>query len=327
MKRILFISSGFFSGILLVACQSGNPTQPALPQGKVKFESIAVAPKVAGRIEKLLVQEGMQVKKGDTLAILGVPEIAAKLEQAEGAITSASGQLDLAHHGATRDQLDQVAGQLDAAQAQLEFADQSFRRVENMYRDSLVPAQQYDEVRAKYNAAKAQVKALKARQQELVSGTRPETIRSAKGQLDRAIGARNEVLQADKERYLLAPADMSVESITLKEGELATPGYTLVNGYELNNTYFRFTIGENSINAYKTGDSFTIQVPNTSTSIRAKIVAVKQLPRYADNTSTSPNRQVGEGFYELKLVPLQPAEAKALYNNSTVLLERGPVQP
>src|SRR5690554_7426244 len=55
-------------------------------RGKVKFETISVSSKLGGRIAKLYVEEGQAVKKGDTLAYIDIPEVSAKLMQAEGAI-------------------------------------------------------------------------------------------------------------------------------------------------------------------------------------------------------------------------------------------------
>src|SRR5690554_2186541 len=52
-------------------------------RGKVKFETISVSSKLGGRIAKLYVEEGQAVKKGDTLAYIDIPEVSAKLMQAE----------------------------------------------------------------------------------------------------------------------------------------------------------------------------------------------------------------------------------------------------
>lgn len=308
--------------ILLASCGNNNESREIKREGKVKLEAINIAPKIAGKIESIRIQEGQQVRKGDTLAIIAVPEISAKLQQANGAVEAASGQLQLANNGATTNQLLQIESQLEAAQAQMEFAEKSYGRIQNMYLDSLVPAQQFDEVKSKYDMARAQVNTLHAKQKEVNSGTRKETIQSAEGQMMRAQGARNEVLQAEQERYIIAPADMLIETVNLKVGELATPGYTIVTGTTNDATYFRFTVGESKINAYSIGQELNVSVPNTNKMIASKIVAVKQMPRYADNTSTAPNRQVGEGFYELKIMPINPVEAIGLYNNSTVFISK-----
>jgi HlyD family secretion protein len=320
MKKQCFI---YFLGIaaVLTACRDKQATTDSTSnQGKVKQETVAVAPKLAGRILEIFVKEGQSVNAGDTLALLDIPELSSKLQQASGAIESAEGQLSLAVNGASAEQVQQVQGQIDAATAQLDFANESNRRMKNMFDDSLISAQQYDEVHSKYLAAKAQLAALQARKTEIVKGTRPETIQSARGQVERAVGAKNEVLQAQKEIYLTAPADMVIESITLKKGELALPGYTLFNGYQLEGTYFRFTIPESKINGYQVNQSLQVTVPFTHKVIPVTVASIKQLPRYAENTSTAPNYQLGEGLFEIKLVPVNTKEAEGLFANSTVLL-------
>lgn len=318
INKIVLIS---FTLLIFLSCKSNSEKKSKQTEGKVKIETISIASKVAGRVQKVMIQEGQFVQKGDTLLIIEVPEIESKMLQVVGAVEAAQGQLELAHNGATEDQLSQIQSQLDVAQAQLDFAQKSMQRMQNMFDESLIPAQQYDEVKSKYRAAQAQVVAIKAKQKEVKSGTRYETIKSAHGQLQRAIGARDEVLQADKERFIIAPADMTIESITLQVGELASPGYTIVNGFTQSDLYFRFTIGERSINAYHIGQQVKIMIPNTERVIEAKIVAVKQMPRYADNTSTVPNREIGESFFELKVVPENLESTKNLYNNSSVLLQ------
>ena len=314
-KTILLSS---FSLLILNSCNSDKITENL---GKVKFETISVSSKIGGRIQKIYVEEGQTVKKGDTLAMMNIPEVDAKMMQAEGAITAAKGQLDMAHNGATVEQISQIDGQLNSAKAQLEFAQESFNRLQNMYKDSLVSQQQFDEVRMKLNMAKAQVKGLTAKRNEITKGVRSEQVDQAKGQLDRALGAKEEVLSAANEQYLIAPANMSIETISLEEGELLTPGYALFNGYKTNSIYFRFTIPESKIYDYEVGKQLLVVNPYTKEETRAKIVAIKQLAQYADITSTSPLYKLSESIYELKVVPVADISQQKFYTNATVLLK------
>lgn len=306
--------------LLITSCRNRQKKLEGI-QGRVKFESVSVAPKLAGRIEKINVSEGQAIQKGDTLAVLDIPEITPKLQQAEGAIVSAQGQMDLANNGATSEQIDQIENQLTAAREQLLFAEKSFQRVTNMYADSLIPAQQYDETKMKVEAARAQVKTMEAKLAEVRKGTRAENKKTAMGQVARAIAAKNEALVARNEKYIIAPADMTIETIALKEGELALPGYTIFSGLIKSSVYFRFTVSEDKINTYKTEQLVTITVPGTFLEIPGKIIAIKQLARYADNTSTSPNYELGQATYELKVVAEDNSKAGILFQNSTVLLK------
>lgn len=311
----------FLGCLAILTLNSCGNEQITTKRGKVKFETISISSKIAGRIDKIYVEEGQTVKKGDTLAKMNVPEVSAKMMQAEGAITAAQGQLNMAYNGATTEQLSQIEGKLDAGKAQLEFAQESYNRLAAMYKDSLVTLQQFDEVKMKLNMAKAQVSALQAKRDEVKKGVRSEQIQQAKGQLDAALGAKEEVLSASQEQYLIAPAGMSVETISLAEGELLTPGFTLFNGYKTNSVYFRFTIPESKIYDFEVGKELTIVNPYTKAETNAKIVAIKQLAQYADITSTAPLYQLSESIYELKVVPTADVSDQKFYTNATVLIK------
>ena len=307
--------------LTLLALNSCQQEQISPYRGKVKFETISVSSKLAGRVDEIFVEEGQKVKEGDTLAIINIPEVQAKLLQAEGAILAAKGQLNMAFNGATAEQLNQINEQLNAGKAQLDFAQESYNRLEAMFMDSLVTQQQFDEVKMKLNMAKAQVAALSAKRDEVKKGAREEQIEQAKGQLDRAKGAKEEVVSASREQYVIAPADMSIETISLDKGELLSPGYTLFNGYKTNGVYFRFTIPESKIYDFELEESLTLLNPFTKEEVVAKIVAIKQLAKYADITSTAPLYELSESIYELKVVPTSDVSAQKLYMNATFLIK------
>ncbi|WP_445736849.1 HlyD family secretion protein [Mariniflexile sp.] len=320
MNTIRNIFIGSIAIIVLNSC--GNTDSITPYRGKVKFETISISSKLAGRISKIYVEEGQDVKKGDTLALIDIPEINAKMTQANGAIRAAQGQLDMAYNGATKDQLNQINGQLNSGKAQLEFAKESFNRMQAMYQDSLITQQQFDEVKMKLDIAKAQVNALEAKRNEAINSARIEQIDQAKGQLDRAIGAKDEVVSASNEKYVIAPTNMSVETISLKEGELLSPGFTLFNGYEKSRMYFRFTVPESKVYDFEVGKPLTLINPYTKEEINAKIVAIKQLAQYAEITSTAPLYELSESIYELKVVPTSSSTSHSYYANATILIKK-----
>ncbi len=225
----------------------------------------------------------------------------------------------MAYNGATTEQLNQIEGKLEAGKAQLNFAKESFKRLQAMYQDSLVSRQQFDEVKMKLEMARAQVNALEAKRDEVKRGARQEQLEQAKGQLDRAMGAKEEVLSAEKEKFVIAPANMSIETISLNEGELLTPGFSLFNGYKKQDMYFRFTVPESGIYNFKVGEPVTVVNPYTKEEISAEISAIKQLAQYADVTTTAPVYELSEAIYELKVVP--KTKTGTFYANATMLLK------
>ena len=316
MKQYIFGLAGL---VLLASCGDERSTTKPI-QGKVERDQIAVVSKIAGRISVLKVQEGDMVHKGDTLAILDIPEVAAKKAQAEGAVTSASAQYQMTVHGATGNQLKQLQAKKQALKEQYDFAQKSLDRLGAMVKDSLIPQQQYDEVYAKYQGAKAQLTAVDAEIADVQNGVRMEQQTMALGQQDRALGALQEVAVADNERYIIAPQDMRIEGITLKTGELALPGYTLVTGSLTESTYFRFTVPEQQLKAYQTGSTVTVKVPYLEQTITGTIKQVKQVGAYANIATAYPDYDMQESLYEVIVRPQQPGETTKLYTKSTVTL-------
>jgi len=317
MKKLYIIVS--LSGLIFTGCNSNTKIEGF--KGKVKRDALSIVSKYPGRIFEHYIKEGEIVNKGDTLLLLDVPEIEAKKAQAEGAVGAAKAQYEMALKGATSNELAQISAKLDATEEQYIFAEKSYKRVDAMHVDSLISDQKYDEVYMKYQGAKSQYEGVKAKYNEVKSGVRNEKIQMALGTYERAKGALQEAQVAYNERYVIAPQHMTIETIALKEGELALPGYGIITGYQLNSTYFRFTVPESKIGQYNLGEAYLVVSPFTKTNYEGKLVAIKQLTRYADITSAFPEYELGESTYELKLVPVDQHIADQLYANITVLLQ------
>lgn len=305
----------------MVASACSEKAYEGAIEGKFKREELGISSKIPGRIVELRVEEGDVVHKGDTLAVLDFPEVEAKLQQAEGAYLSAKSQYEMSLNGATDDERRQMDAVFAAAKEQFDFLEKTKERMESMYEDSLISAQQYDEVLAKYNGARAQFEQARAKKNEVDTGVRTEKQMMAKGQMDRAKGAIAEANVAYSERFIIAPETMSIQTISLNEGELALAGYTIINGYILSEPYVRVTISESKLNEFKTGSFYTVKQPFTNETFSAKLVSVKELAAYANKTSSYPNYELGEAIYELKLVPEKVESVRDWYANTTVLIE------
>jgi HlyD family secretion protein len=315
MKKIIPLIVLLF---LFIGC--GKDKKENVIQGKTEKEQIAIVSKIPGKIVKLFVKEGDFVQKGDTLALLDIPEVDAKKSQAEGAVISAKAQYTMAVKGATENQLKQLEAKKQGLREQFEFAQKSIKRLSNMLKDSLVSQQTYDETFAKYQGAQAQYIAVQAELDDAKRGGRIEQQNMALGQQDRALGALQEVETANKERYIIAPQDMSVETITLNLGELALPGYTLFSGYIANSTYFRFTIKESQLNKLKKGQEITVTIPYQKNTIKAIVRTIKQLASYGNIATAYPDYEMQESLFEIQIKPINSNDAKDLIAKTTVTI-------
>lgn len=309
-------------GSLIVGLTGCSGTTERPVEGKIKRKIISFTPKVTGRILKIYVEEGDIVKPGDTLAMLDVPEVDAKLKQVSGVVKAATAQNTLANNGATANQRKQLKAKYAAANEQFQFAEKSVNRAKAMFDDGLMAPQSYDEVFAKYQSAKAQLDAVTAELNEVEKGVRFETKEAASGQKDQALGALEEVEIAYSEKYIIATNTMQIETITLNEGELATAGYALFNGYIPTSTYFRITIPESEIGKYRIGQELTLTIPYKKQTVKGKVRMIKQLSRYADITAAYPDYQLEDAIYELKIIPDAGNQLDHLLVNATVILQK-----
>lgn len=316
MKKtsILFALSSLF----IAGCKQAPNTK--MIQGKIERDQISVVSKLPGRILNVYVTEGDLVQKGDTLALIDIPEVDAKKSQAEGAVKSADAQYQMTTKGATDNQLKQLEAKKKALQEQYDFAKKSLDRLTAMVQDSLVPQQTYDEVFAKFQGAQSQLIAVEAEIADVRNGVRIEQQLMALGQKDRALGALQETQVADNERYIIAPQNMSIETITLKEGELALPGYTLFNGYLTNSVYFRFTLPEERLGQIDKGQDVQVHIPYKDLAVEATITNVKELGAYAKIATAYPDYDIEQSIFEIKITPKNQSDANDLFTKATVTL-------
>lgn len=315
MKKIATL---FLLTLTFFSCQKTKKN--TIIQGKVEYEQIAVVSKVPGKIVRLFVKEGDWVKKGDTLAQLDIPEVDAKKNQAKGAVVSAKAQYTMALKGATDNQMKQLEAKRMGLKEQFEFAQKSIQRLKNMLKDSLVSQQTYDETFAKYQGALAQYNAVQAEIDDAKKGARIEQQTMALGQQERAYGALLEVETAEQERFVIAPQDMSIETITLSLGELALPGYTLFNGNIKNSVTFRFTLPESKLNLYKKGETVSVTIPYSKQTIQGVVTSIKQLSAYGNIATAYPDYELQESLFEIKITPTNPSETKDLISKTTATI-------
>ena len=207
MKKLTYIIASL---VFLQSCSNKEGGKQVKLEGKIERDQLDVTTKIHGKIQRILVEEGQQVQKGDTLVILEFPEVDAKSIQAQGALDAAQAQYEMALKGATDGQMKQLNAKVAGLKEQFDFAQKSLDRMNNLLKDSLVAQQKYDEVYAKYQGAKNQYLAAQAEVADVQHGARVEQQRMALGQKERAMGAVSEVNVAAKERYILAPQDMTI---------------------------------------------------------------------------------------------------------------------
>lgn len=270
-------------------------------QGEADVTEVRISSKVPGRISRYLVDEGSFVKKGDTLAVLSIPDIDAKLAQASAAQQGAAAQNQKAIKGARVEQIQGAYEMWQKAKVGVDIAQKSFTRVRNLFDKGVVTAQKKDEVEAQLNAAIATEKGAKSQYDMAVNGAEREDKEAALAMLERAKGAVAEVESYISESYLISPVDGKITEKFPNEGELVGTGAPIMNVAKLDDKWGSFNIREDRLKDYKDiGTTFKAYVPALDKEVEMTVYYVKDLGSYAAWKATKTTGQFDRKTFEVK---------------------------
>lgn len=269
-------------------------------QGEADVTEVRISSKVPGRIYRYTVEEGSYVKKGDTLAILSIPDIDAKLSQAMAAQEGAAAQNMKALKGARKEQIQGAYEMLQKAKVGTDIAQKSYTRVQNLFDKGVVTAQKRDEVKAQYDAAVATEKAAKSQYDMAVNGAEKEDKEAALAMLNRAKGAVAEVESYIAESYLISPIDGKVSEKFPNEGELVGTGAPIMNVARLDDKWGSFNIREDRLKNYEVGKTIKAFVPALDKDVDMKIYYIKDLGSYAAWKATKTTGQYDIRTFEVR---------------------------
>jgi multidrug efflux pump subunit AcrA (membrane-fusion protein) len=240
-------------GEMAIAVRLQHPARIARPlsvaaSGTVEaLDTVDLGFQVAGRVARVLVEEGQHVRKGETLAELEATDYQFGLQASEGQVGMAQSTFDKAQAGSRREELDQ-------ARAAFEKAADDYRRYRQLYeRKSMAPVD-FAKVEAGYRVAKAQYEMAQ-------NGARIEDRAAAGFVVKQAQAQAGLSRKRVSDSRLISPIEGMVARRSIDPGEMAgvgTPVFSIVN---LNPARIRVGIPEAEIGKIHAGQSATISIP------------------------------------------------------------------
>jgi HlyD family secretion protein len=167
-----------------------------------------------GRITDILVKEGDHIKKGDRLLLQDNVQANADVQAQDAAINSSESGVQAANASYNAAQADLVTQQANMEKAKLDFD-----RGVGLYKDGLIPKQDFDQRKTSYDAAAATVDATKARM--LAQKAQLEQVRSQLVQGKAVLLHTKDVLS--KTTYV-SPINGIVSYLPVRMGEYVVPG-------------------------------------------------------------------------------------------------------
>ncbi len=227
---LVLLLAAYFSRGLWWPARSDSNDAPLVLYGNVDQREVNLAFLVSGRIAKLMVREGEQVKQGQLLANLDAAHLEYAMEAARAHVAAQTQVLAALRAGTRPEDIRKLEADRDAAAATLRNAEASLRRIEDLARRKLASPQQRDDARTAVDAAHARLKAAKEALALGVAGPRKEDIAAAQATLE-GLQAQYALAQRNlADSQLHAPSDGIIRTRILEVGDMAspqTPVYTI----------------------------------------------------------------------------------------------------
>jgi len=223
-----------------------------------------IAARATGYIVAINFEANQLVHQGDTLVILDDTEYRIKVKQAEADLAVAEGNLHALQQTIITSLSNQAAtkAKLEGDMASLNKAQKDYERFKNMYADSAVTLNQYDQVVAKLESSEAY---LKAGKNELLASGSVAKQSQTNLEASKATVARK---QADLEAAQLqlsytiitSPIDGFVGERTLSVGDLVTSNQVIVSLVLKQKLWVTANFKETQVDKIKVGQEVTIAI-------------------------------------------------------------------
>lgn len=237
--------------------------------------------RVSGYISEVRFTEHQHVKAGDTLLILDDREYRIKLKDAEAALLDARASKDILSSGIRTSEVNVSVQDANIAEtkARLWQLEQDYRRYANLLAEESVSQQQYEEVKANYEAMQARYDAL-LRQKSAAQSQYSETSKKS-GSVEAMILRK----EADLEMAQLnlsytvvtAPFDGYMGRRTLETGQLVQAGQTLSNLVRGDDKWITANYKETQISNIYIGQEVRIKVDAIDNRVfHGKVTAISE---------------------------------------------------
>lgn len=194
---------------------------------------VPVNSRVQGFISEIRFEEYSYVEKGDTLALIEDAEFCYMVAQAEAnlanATTGKSAMYDVI--STTERNLSVTDASIEEARVRMENAERNYQRFKNLFAQSAVTKQQYDDMQTAYSAAKARYEMLVEQRKSIESVSREQNTRL--GQNDAGIRLAEAALELARLNLsytvITAPCSGYTGRKNIQNGQLVQMGQTLVD--------------------------------------------------------------------------------------------------
>lgn len=296
--------------------QSGKlPENIAQSNGRLELNRIDVASLYGGRVSKMNVEEGDDVKAGDVLAELSSDTSSSRLAEAQAAARRQQEAVTRAQaaKAQTQQSVARAQANVDSARQQQRVAKLELDNARKLLADQLVSRSEVTKRQADYERATAGVKAAEAARDEaqaVVVQTGAQ-IAEAQAGVEQAQAQVKSATSANDDMNIRAPIDGRVEYKIAEVGNVIAAGNKIVSLLDPGDVSMNIFLPTDSMSRLKVGDEARIKLDGIDAVFPA---AVKFIATEAQFTPKSVETESERAKLMFKVKLQVPSETAMRYN-------------
>ncbi len=191
-----------------------------------------VSSKVSGFIQKINFEENQFVHKGDTLIIIDNREYVNHVNMAKADLQATAENVQTIESGVSTKESDTKIIDAKIASAKIDIwkTEQDYKRYKNLVEQDAATVQQFENIKASYEQAKANLLALESQKNSIKIGANEQKtkVAPAKSHIDQSAANLTNAKLFLSYTVITAPYDGWVGKKTIQEGQLIKEGQALV---------------------------------------------------------------------------------------------------
>jgi HlyD family secretion protein len=256
MVKVIFLSAALLS---VYAC-SGNDKNAIQESGTIEATEVVISSQVAGKIVKLVKDEGSKINLNDTLLLIDKEALLLQLEQADASREIAKAQYDLLVKGSRKEDIAQSEEGLKQAETNYSQAKLDKDRMENLFTAQAITKKQFDDAVSRLDITAAQLNSAKENFIKIRNIARPEEIVQAKAGFEKAAAAVGLIEKSIRDCTVLSPLNGFVVKKFIEEGETVSMMSSLVKVADLTNMDLTIYVSETDLGKVKLGQNVDVTV-------------------------------------------------------------------
>ncbi|MGD8191941.1 efflux RND transporter periplasmic adaptor subunit [Brevibacillus ginsengisoli] len=292
----LFLTSSSSKGVpvQVAAVTKGELKNLVLTSGQIKVQKdTTLYAQSNGTLRNFQLQEGDQVRAGQVVGIIDMSDMDSKILDLEAQIQLQEANLSKAQKGIEPEELSQFQERVNQSERDYQTALNEFKRTEQLYQSSAITKQELDKGHDSLLKAESDLEISKQNLALKKKGVAKEEVQTYLATIHKLQVEKGELEKDRVHRNLIAPAEGSVLSTYVKNGQSLSKGNEVILIGDVSNLVVEADVDESDVHKIKLGQVATIQGSSLGKEVvKAKVTRIAPTSTTKKDSQTDKNRVV-----------------------------------